>query len=201
MELQTKNTSPSSPKPQVQQPLKKCAPHAKHHFPVSALEISDNDRFLTIKEVIDNQIKLYNKAKQLKKSGKHIRCEVSLRFKKKALMLSDLEDVDNPFLSISIFDLSAPVPAELLIASDLFKDSCRYRGIKNALKVLKNKNKALYKAFSSLFKEAHIDWWQPEEFWGEHWMNCLEDARLLPGMVFASIAPLVHNTETQPPKL
>lgn len=53
MELQNKNTPPSAPKPQVQQPLKKCAPLAKHHFPVSALEITDNDRFLTIKEVID----------------------------------------------------------------------------------------------------------------------------------------------------
>lgn len=120
------------------------------------------------------QVKIYDKAKEAGLDEAVTRIEVSL---KKRLMFKELTSVKNPFLNVLLYDLSFASDSADNDFHSCFRDSCRQRGIKNALKRLNTGNR---KALSKLVKGTKAAWWAPEIAWPERWQCAVETAGLLP---------------------
>jgi len=132
------------------------------------------------------QVRIYDKRKQAGLDEPVTRFEVSVV---KPFMLIDILNVANPFLNIKVFDLK---PHGLVLDPDLFicfRDSCRLRGVKNALKLL---SPASRKVFTKLIKDARPSWWQVEKGWEQDWIKAVTQAYLLPEQI--SVSPFVSGT-------
>jgi hypothetical protein len=56
---------------------------------------------------------------------------------------------------------------------------------------------AQHKLFSQLSEENHAAWWQPEDLWGEHWIDAIASAELSPQELFAAkFHDIHHNNQT-----
>lgn len=119
-----------------------------------------------------NQYSIYSKSGQtgLAYFGHVLRIEARMR--PKTLYMKDLKHMSNPLTNIEIFDMQHN---DTSIDKDfwkMFRDSCRYRGVSNALKILsQNKRNKMKKAVNN----SHAKWWIPELFWDDQWISALEN--------------------------
>lgn len=102
----------------------------------------------------------------------HTRVEVRTSTTKGILGLLSLM---NHLKKISLVDIEAPEPPEELHHWKLFQDSCRYRGLDNALKNLPDE---VGKMYLDAVKSVEGEIWQPEKLWG-FWAETIHKSGLL----------------------
>lgn len=124
-----------------------------------------------------NQTCIYNKARHLNgKKAEDDTVRVETRLKPKNLKILGLWDLENPFRHVQVYSMKAdnpPVGAAHWIA---FKDSCRFRGIGNALKLQPLKERY---ALKKMLSELPVPWWSLSDAeWEQFWHEALEDAWL-----------------------
>jgi hypothetical protein len=124
----------------------------------------------------NSQIAIYDKAAQVfgdDATNGIIRVEARCKIKCNILELANLE---NPFRNFDIYSLACKNPPLGKAHWLAFQDSCRARGIRNAIKKQPVQNRAaLKKALAS----NSVEWWPAAlEEWDYLWMNALEDAGL-----------------------
>ena len=119
----------------------------------------------------------YDRVKKLQKEGQkapafpitRIECRL-----KPNIPLHQIAALKNPLRRVVVIDLSkADLPA---CAAHLvwFRDSCRTRGIKNALRVLPTKER---KTYEKAINAATVHWWDPEVIWSS-WGDVVESSEL-----------------------
>lgn len=112
-----------------------------------------------------NVLTIYDKAKELGKSEKHVRIEA--RIKRRDLTLQQLVEnsaaIHNPFNRQIVVDVNQLqlVAQELQIPplAELLKELGLHEAVKNFA--------ARCKIFGHLMKNT-VDWWQPDKFWTQH---------------------------------
>jgi hypothetical protein len=119
---------------------------------------------------------VYNKATQLHgKEAEHntIRVEARVRIRCKAMGLATMAD---PFRNSQLFSLHCHQPPYGTAHWRAFVDSCRLRGIRNAILM----QPADYRAkLAKYVSEKPVSWWKMgQEDWEHQRINALEDAGL-----------------------
>ena len=134
-----------------------------------------------------NQINIYDKAKQLYGlAADHsiIRIEARCRIN---LTLAQLAHFENPLDRVKIHSLLCKQPPFGTGFWRAFQDSCRLRGVNNAVKIQPKENQIKLKKVLSFLPVA---WWRIEEAdWKLRWEEAFEDAGL--SQVSANPPPLV----------
>lgn len=124
-----------------------------------------------------NQTCIYNKARHLNgKKAEHDTVRIEARLRPKNLKIRDLWDLQNPLRNVQVYSLKAdslPFGEAHWIA---FRDSCRFRGIGNALKLQPPKHRY---ALKKMLSELPVSWWSLSDAeWEWLWHEALEDAWL-----------------------
>lgn len=123
-----------------------------------------------------NQFVVYDKAKQLYgPAAEHgtIRIEARCRIN---MSLPQLVNLVNPFDRIFVHSLLCPNPPFGTAHWRAFQDSCRLRGINNAIKHQPFEHRAKLK---KVLSQLPVAWWRIEESdWEQRWEEAFEDARL-----------------------
>lgn len=137
-----------------------------------------------------NQYVLYSKSEQMGVANFGSTVRIEARMRPKGLWMKNIADMANPLSAVQIFNLDCIDNAIDNGFWNAFRDSCRYRGVNNALKLQSGKIKAKLK---KAVNENSADWWNPELFWGEHWINILDDCEFLdlpacPDLTYANAA-------------
>lgn len=117
----------------------------------------------------------YNKAKELygDNTDKNIlRIEVS---HKPNIMVTDLIHAKNMFKNLSVYSLESDAPPIETGYWLAFKDSCRFRGAKDALKQQPLQIRKILKAF---LPEQTVPWWGFDDCWKTEWEKTLKQSAL-----------------------
>lgn len=105
--------------------------------------------------------------------AKYTRIECRLSPNKSA---SKLGGAYNPLKKLMLLDIEAPEPPEEPHHWELFKDSCRYRGLAGALELLPP---PVRQSYEQALDDAKGILWRPEELW-KFWPEALDSAQLVP---------------------
>lgn len=91
--------------------------------------------------------------------------------------ITKLASMHNPLTKLDLIDIEAPVPPESEHHWRLFQDSCRYRGLENALDLLPTGTREAYLA---AVQAAQGQVWRPNTLWG-HWSDALLKSAVMAG--------------------
>ena len=125
-----------------------------------------------------NQLVVYDKVKQLKSVNLEPEHEVMTRIearRKPNLPFLSLPDMPNPFAKTEILDLSVINSLDPAYVLQLFRDSCRVRGLKAALKILPSPVRS---KFLKTLNGTGYQWWNPDAIW-EGWPENLDSLGLI----------------------